>query len=185
MAWMQKMDESIILWIQEHFTHPLWDSSMIFVSRLGDGGFVWIFLGIFFLLLGFRKKEWGKQGISLLLCLGTTALLCNLILKPWVARIRPYDLLGFSILIPPLSDYSFPSGHTSASFAAATAIYAMHRRWGTMAYGFAAVMGFSRLYLGVHFPTDVLAGAVIGTVMAKMTLWLIQMLERSIQKKKV
>ncbi|MGN1231369.1 MAG: phosphatase PAP2 family protein, partial [Anaerotignum sp.] len=91
----------------------------------------------------------------------------NLLLKPWVNRIRPYDLLQYDILIPPVGDPSFPSGHTSASFAAAAALYAMNKKWGIAAYAFAALMGFSRLYLGVHFPTDVAVGAVIGVLMAK------------------
>ena len=98
-----------------------------------------------------------------------------------VGRIRPYDLLGFSILVPPLADFSFPSGHTSSSFAAATAIYAMNRKWGIVAYVFAVLMGISRLYLGVHFPTDVLAGAVIGFVMAKLTLWVLGKINASFQ----
>lgn len=185
LAWIQQMDENIICWIQEHVTHSILDNVMIGISKLGNGGLIWIFLGILFLCMGFRKSVWGKRGISLLLCLGTTALVCNLILKPWVARIRPYDLLQFSILVPPLSDYSFPSGHTSASFAAATAIYAMHHKWGIIAYAFAVLMGFSRLYLGVHFPTDVLAGAVIGTVMAKLTLCMIQIWGEKYKRKEV
>ncbi|MBQ2925151.1 MAG: phosphatase PAP2 family protein, partial [Anaerotignum sp.] len=73
-------------------------------------------------------------------------------------------------LIPPVGDPSFPSGHTSASFAAATAIYAINKKWGITAYIFAAVMGFSRLYLGVHFPTDVLAGALVGTAAAMIVI---------------
>ena len=73
-----------------------------------------------------------------------------------------------------LGDYSFPSGHTSASFAAATAIYAIDRRWGAAAYVLAALIGFSRLYLGVHFPTDVLAGAVVGILAAKAAQCLLE-----------
>lgn len=91
-----------------------------------------------------------------------------------VARTRPYDLLGYEILVRRLGDYSFPSGHTSASFAAATAIYAIDRRWGAAAYVLAALIGFSRLYLGVHFPTDVLAGAVVGILAAKAAQCLLE-----------
>ena len=184
LVWIQQVDESIICWIQEHFTHSALDSAMIWISRAGDKGILWIFLGVLFLFFGLRKKEWMKRGISLLFCLATTALVCNLILKPWVARIRPYEVLHFSILVPPLSDYSFPSGHTSASFAAATAIYAMHHKWGIAAYVFAGLMGCSRLYLGVHFPTDVLAGAVIGTLLARVTLRIICILGERCKKEK-
>ena len=119
-----------------------------------------------------RRKNWREMGILLLLCVGASALVCNLILKPCVNRIRPYDLLGYvdALLIPPLPDASFPSGHTAACFAAATAVCAKNRAWGFAAYIFGAVMGFSRLYLGVHFPTDVLAGAAVGTAMAALTV---------------
>ncbi|MGN0136735.1 phosphatase PAP2 family protein [Anaerotignum sp.] len=167
MEWILEMDGQFLLWLRGIFAHPLMDQIMIFISALGDGGFLWIALGVLFLLMGWKHKIWRKRGLLLLFSLAANALVCNLLLKPLVNRIRPYDLLGYDILIPPVGDASFPSGHTSASFAAATALYAIDKRWGTAAYVFAALMGFSRLYLGVHFPTDVLAGAAIGVFMAK------------------
>lgn len=168
MQWLLEQDARILLWLKESFAHPLLDSIMIFISALGDGGFFWIILGVLFLLAGRKEKLWQKRGLFLLFSLAANAVVCNLILKPWVNRIRPYDLLGYAILIPPVGDPSFPSGHTSASFAAAAAICAMNKKWGVIAYVFAALMGFSRLYLGVHFPLDVLAGAAIGVGMAKL-----------------
>lgn len=167
MEWLLEMDGQFLLWLKETCANPILDNIMIFVSALGDGGFLWIALGLLFLLMGFKHKIWQKRGLLLLFSLAANALVCNLLLKPLVNRTRPYDLLGYDILIPPVGDASFPSGHTSASFAAATAIYAMDKRWGVAAYAFAALMGFSRLYLGVHFPTDVVVGAVIGVLMAK------------------
>lgn len=169
---IQFLDEQVIIWIQECIQNPIMSKIMVWVSTSGNKGMIWIGLGILLLCLGIRRKKLFDLGIRLFLCLGTTAVLCNLILKPWVARIRPYDVLGFPILVSPLHDYSFPSGHTSSSFAAAAAIYAYHKKWGIAAYAFAVCMGISRLYLGVHFPSDVLVGAVIGFVMANMTLWI-------------
>lgn len=171
METIQHLDEQIILWIQEHVVCDGLNAPMLFISKMGNAGWFWILLGILLLLWGMKNRKLARYGLALLLCLGTTALVCNVILKPMVGRIRPYDLLGFSILVPPLADFSFPSGHTSASFAAATAIYAMNGKWGISAYIFAVLMGLSRLYLGVHFPTDVLMGAAIGFFMAKLTLW--------------
>lgn len=183
METIQQLDAQIILWIQEHVVCDGLNAPMLLISKMGNAGWFWILLGIFLLLWGIRNRKFARYGLALLLCLGTTALVCNVALKPMVGRIRPYDLLGFSILVPPLADFSFPSGHTSSSFAAATAIYAMNRRWGTVAYVFAVLMGISRLYLGVHFPTDVLAGAVIGFVMAKLTLLCLHSINNSFKLK--
>lgn len=165
-----ELDGRLLLWIKESFANPIGDKVMIFISALGDGGFFWIALGLFFLLMGWKKKIWRWRGGMVLFSIGANALVCNLLLKPLVNRTRPYYQLGYDILIPPVGDASFPSGHTAASFAAATAIYAINKKWGIAAYLFAAVMGFSRLYLGVHFPTDVLVGALCGTIMARLTL---------------
>lgn len=173
MEWIQQMDCRMMAWIQDHVGHSVWDSVMIAVSKLGNGGFIWIAIGVILLLAGWKNRKYIQWGLTVLLSLGTNALVCNLLLKPLVARTRPYDVLGYEILIPPLSDYSFPSGHTSASFAAATAIYAINRKWGIAAYVFAALMGISRLYLGVHFVTDVVVGALIGFFMAKITIFLL------------
>ena len=106
----------------------------------------------------------------MLFSLAANFLACNVVLKPLIDRTRPYYVLDYTPLIPPVGDPSFPSGHTSASFAAATAIYAINKKWGIAAYACAAVMGFSRLYLGVHFPTDVLAGALVGIVAAMVII---------------
>lgn len=176
MEWLWACDIRLLQWLRETFSCPAMDGLMRAVSTLGNAGIIWIALGLALVVAGVRRKEWRETGILLLLCIGAGAVVCNLILKPWVNRIRPYDLLGYAdtLLVPPLGDASFPSGHTTACFAAATAIYAKNRFWGRIAYAFGVLMGFSRLYLGVHFPTDVLAGAVIGTVAALFVVRLSQ-----------
>ena len=162
-----EMDGRLLLWLRGFFANSILDSVMLFLTSLGDKGRLWIALGVLFLLLGFWEGKWRARGLLVLLSLAANALLCNLLLKPLVGRTRPYVLFDYDILIPRLGDSSFPSGHTSASFAAATAIYAINRRWGIAAYILAALIGFSRLHLGVHFPTDVLAGAILGVLAAK------------------
>ena len=170
MEWLLEMDGKLLLWLKEVFSHPVMDEVMIFVSRLGNKGFIWIAIGVLFLLFGFRNKIWRSRGFLVLFSLAANFLACNVVLKPLIDRTRPYYVLDYTPLIPPVGDPSFPSGHTSASFAAATAIYAINKKWGIAAYAFAAVMGFSRLYLGVHFPTDVLAGALVGTAAAMVII---------------
>lgn len=164
-------DGRLLLWLREICVHSALDGGMRLISRLGDGGALWIALAAVFLLLGARRKIWRRRSYLLLFSLATNAIFCNLLLKPLFHRTRPYDLLGYAISIPALHDPSFPSGHTAASFAAATALFAMDKRWGIAAYLVAGWMGFSRLYLGVHFPLDVLAGALLGMLAAKLTLW--------------
>lgn len=170
MEWIQAIDVMILEKIRDFFCVPWMDKPMMLITKLGDGGFIWITLAVIFFLVGNKKHPWRRWGTLLALCLAANALLCNVVLKPIVARVRPYDLLGYEVIVPHLSDFSFPSGHTAASFAAATAIYAMDKRWGIAAFTFATLMGFSRLYLGVHFPTDVLSGAFLGWAGATVTV---------------
>lgn len=178
MEWLLEKDGQLLLWLKEAFSHPVLDEIMIFVSSLGNKGMIWIAIGILFLLFGVKNKKWRRGGLLVLLSLAANFLACNVVLKPLLDRTRPYYVLDYTPLIPPVGDPSFPSGHTAASFAAATAIYAINRNWGIAAYILATVMGFSRLYLGVHFPTDVLAGALVGTAAAGIVIRLFGLKQR-------
>lgn len=139
---------------------PLLTSLMRFVTFLGEKGWVWILLGV--LLLCMEKRRPG--GIAVLAALLLDLVAANLLLKPLVARPRPCWIKdSIEILVRVPEDYSFPSGHTMASFAAAGALLFMgQRKTGVCAVCLAVLMGISRLYFYVHFPTDVLAGAVLG-----------------------
>ena len=172
MEWLLEKDGQLLLWLREMVCHPALDGVMKFVSKLGDHGMIWIVIGCLFLLLGFWKKVWFRNGLLVLFSLLADLILCNKMLKPLFDRTRPYYVLDYEPMIPPVGDASFPSGHTAVSFAAATAIYAINKKWGIAAYIFAAVMGFSRLYLGVHFPLDVVCGAVVGVIAAKLVICL-------------
>ncbi len=160
---IQSFDTSALLYIQDFLRTPFWNTFFVIFSRLGDGGILWIALG---LALLFPPKT-RRQGFDILLCLTFAFLVVNCILKPWVARVRPYNAIeGLTILVAPLSDFSFPSGHTNASFAAAFALTKCFGKKGAWAYLFAVLIAVSRLWVGVHYPTDVLAGAACGTVCA-------------------
>ena len=162
MEMIQQLDAQIILWIQEHVVCDGLNAPMLFISKMGNAGWFWILLGILMLLYGIKNRNFARYGLALLLCLGTTALVCNVTLKPMVGRMRPYDLLGFSILVPPLADFSFPSGHTMAGFSVSFYLWLKNRKWGSAALVLAALIAFSRMYLYVHFPTDILGGLLIG-----------------------
>ena len=102
--------------------------------------------------------------------------LCNGILKNLVGRIRPFDVnTSIQLLVARPHDYSFPSGHTAASFAAAVILFLqLPKKYGIPALILAVLISFSRLYLGVHYPTDVLAGAVSGTLIALAVHWIFE-----------
>lgn len=172
MEWLLEKDGLLLRWLMETFSHPVLDKIMIFISSLGNKGMIWIAIGVLFFLFGWKNQQWRTRGLLVLFSLAANLLVCNAVLKPLVDRTRPYYVLEYTPLIPPVGDPSFPSGHTSASFAAATAIYCINKKGGIAAYLLAAVMGFSRLYLGVHFPTDVLFGAVVGMVAAKIVVYI-------------
>ena len=111
--------------------------------------------------------------LSLLALLGSLCV-TNFLLKNYVARVRPYEVVrGLQCLIPAQKDWSFPSGHASASFASAVVIYkSCHRGIGVPALIFAFAISLSRLYVGVHYPSDVIAGMIIGTLIALILFWI-------------
>lgn len=157
-------DLPILDWIAEHLHCDFLDAVMSFITHFGDAGLFWIVCALVCLCLPKYRKAGLSMGIALLMGL----LVCNVTLKPLIARPRPYDyqLANFgreiSLLISAPHDYSFPSGHTLASFEAAVALLLNHKKWGIPAVVLAALIAFSRLYLYVHYPTDVLFSLVLG-----------------------
>ena len=145
------------------------DDIMIFITTLGDVGIIWIVTSILLMVIpgiGKESKEHVKMrrvmGICILLSIALNFLLSNLVIKNIIQRPRPYavDLSLVPKIIP--SEYSYPSGHTSSSFAAATSIYLVNKRAGKIVFAFAALMAFTRMYFGVHYPTDIFGGIVMG-----------------------
>ena len=141
---------------------PLLDKILAFITSLGNAGIIWIVLAVVLRILPKTRKT----GIIVAAALLMDLILCNLILKNLVARVRPYDVnTAIAILIKKPLDFSFPSGHTAASFAAMTALFLakMKKAW-IAALVLAVLIAFSRLYFYVHYPTDVLGGAVLGNL---------------------
>ena len=152
---------SILDWIQTSHT-PFLDKIMVFITRLGDAGIIWIVLSIVLLLIPKTRKS----GAVMVAALVVDVVLCNIVLKNLVARTRPYDVnTGVHLLVAKLHDYSFPSGHTAASFASVTALYlAGEKKLWKFALVLACLIAISRLYLYVHYPTDVLGGILFGVI---------------------
>lgn len=146
------------------------DVLMKIITMLGDAGVFWILVCL--VMLVYKKTR--STGIAGAISLILEALCVNVVLKNLIQRTRPYEVIEeLTILIATPHDYSFPSGHAGSSFAVAVVIFLMlPKKWGIPAVTMAVMMAFSRLYVGVHFPTDILAGALIGTGTAILAVYL-------------
>ena len=141
--------------------HTPWlDKIMVAITSLGNAGILWIVMAAVLLIIPRTRKV----GICMAIALVLDLLMTNCLLKNLVARTRPYDInTAVQIIIAKPHDYSFPSGHTAASFASVAALYLAGAKKGWKIAGVLAVLiAFSRLYFYVHFPTDVLGGIVFG-----------------------
>ncbi|MCH4040554.1 MAG: phosphatase PAP2 family protein [Eubacteriales bacterium] len=150
-----------LLWLQNHMRSDILNHIFVFITNFfGQAGILWIAAAV--LLLLFKKTR--PAGIACAIALAVQGVLINLVIKPIVARPRPYDACSLLIpLVTRLKDYSFPSGHTGCAFSAAIVMAKMlPKKIGVPAVIIACLLGFSRMYVGVHYPTDVLAGALIG-----------------------
>ncbi|MDE7061759.1 MAG: phosphatase PAP2 family protein [Lachnospiraceae bacterium] len=155
--------EFVILdFIQEHMRSPVGDALMKCFSMLGEAGILWIAMAVILLICPKTRRIGGIVTAALIL----DVIVCNGMLKPLVARTRPYDInTAVQLIVKKPWDYSFPSGHTAAAFAATTAlICTREKRLWIPALVVSVLIAFSRLYLYVHFPTDVLGGLIIGVL---------------------
>lgn len=169
---MQACEFAILDWIQENLRCEFLDALMPAVSRLSDHGEIWILLALVLLV----SKRYRHVGVSVAMALILDLICCNLILKPLIGRARPFSVNpAAELLIAPPLDASFPSGHTAASFAAATALWTTSKSpWmGIPAMALAILTAFSRLYLYVHWPSDVLGGAVLGIALGSFSGYLV------------
>ena len=166
---VQNLDGEILLQIQQHLRTDMLTPFMKIVTFLGNGGWFWILCAV--VLLAIPKTR--KTGYAAVLSLIFGVIVTNLLLKNIVARPRPFaEIEALIPLIAKPTDFSFPSGHTTASFAVALVMLRMlPKKIGIPAVVLAALVAFSRLYLGVHYPTDVLTGFVVALVGSSLAVW--------------
>lgn len=171
----EHFDLPILDWIASNLTCAFMDTLMPIITLFGDDGIFWIACAVILLLIPKYRKIGFGMGAALLIGL----LVCNLTLKPLVGRIRPYDYqlqnygVQIKLLVDGLHDFSFPSGHTIASFEAATVLLIHNKKLGIPAMILAVLIAFSRLYLYVHYPTDVIASIVLGIGIAFLAVFLV------------
>lgn len=159
------MELEILHWFESLHT-PILDYIMYVITCLGNAGLVWILLAL--AMLTVFPKKYRKVGLTVAVGLILSLIMCNLVMKNMFHRVRPFvaDPTFESLfdIFAGIDDWSFPSGHTSASFAAAAAVFMWHKRDGAFALVLALLISLSRLYLTVHYPTDVLASVVLGSI---------------------
>ena len=165
-------DSNILLYIQENIRNDILNIFFSNFTKLGNNGILWITLAIIFMC--FKKTR--KIGLVLSFSLLLGFIFTNLILKNLVARTRPfYTITGLETLVPYPRDYSFPSGHTTSSFSVCTVLFMMlNKKYSFIFLIFATLMGFSRLYVGVHYPTDVIFGLIIGVLSSIISYFIIK-----------
>jgi len=162
-GYIESVDYSIFLDVNQDITNPFFDN---FFPLLRDiTYFFWIFLIVYF---------WVKKEKRLAMVM-TTGIIAGAVftypLKFLIDRQRPYEQIESTRLLTPFeNDPSFPSGHTEMSFLAATIITRFHPGYGKYLYAFSFIVALSRIYVGVHFPIDVIGGAIIGIIIGRLTL---------------
>lgn len=175
------IDWTILDKIQSMLSSGFMDWLMPKITMLGNAGIIWIIIGVVLLI----SKKHRKIGFLVLVGLLMGLIIGNGIVKNLVARPRPCWInKNFNMLIPIPKDYSFPSGHTQASVIAATILTFYRKEWGWIVVPLATGIAFSRLYLYVHFPTDVLGGAVLGFTIGLVTYYAGNKLIDAILKKR-
>ena len=174
---------------------PFWDSFFVLITRTGNNAIIFLALG----LLMFLNKRTRKIGLCVLGAVGFVVLLNNITLKSIFGRPRPFlleydwwvEAFAFPGLIPYPSGLAFPSGHSAGGFAAAVAWLLGARRWhnsralqitAALSLVYAALMAFSRLYLGVHYLSDIIAGSLVGVGCAFLAWWLLRLAEPQLDR---
>lgn len=182
MAAFNMWESNIVLFVQENLRFDWLNPIMKFITSLGDEGIVPIAVILLFLL--FKKTR--KVGLTAGISLGLEAILINLTIKKLVGRTRPYvvnEAIEYITKRP--SDNSFPSGHTGCVFAVASVLFfMMPKKVGIPAMVIASLVGISRLYVGVHYPTDIIGGFLVGMFTGFVAKYVVERISVKISEKK-
>ena len=176
------MDSDILLYIQEYLRNDLLTPFMVFLTHTGDYGILCIAVSVILILL--RKTR--CLGHVIAFSIAIESIITNLLLKNLIARTRPYEVIEeLELLIGEQPDFSFPSGHAGVTFALAGAMlfafmygvkgFEKNKRNSLivlLVLIYALLLAFSRLFVGVHYPTDVLGGMLIGLLSGLVGYWL-------------
>ena len=163
-------EADVLFWIRDHLSCGFMDTLMPAVSLLCTADIIW-----FALALGLiHRRDTRRAGIILLVALVISILICNLFLKPMVGRIRPYEVYDVSLLVPASSEFSFPSGHTTGVTVVTMVVCMYLRRWMFPMVAFASLVMFSRMYLFMHYPTDIVGGVLVGMISVMLSYVIVE-----------
>ena len=169
MALLQSFDSSILLFIKYNMHGIIMDKVMVILTYLGNGGIIWIIIAALLI----SNKKYRKIGFMALAALILSAILGDEILKHLFKRTRPLETIPVvNLLIARPLSYSFPSGHTMSSFAVAGVLAKYFKNYAIEFISLASLIAFSRMYLYVHYPSDVLGGAVLGLICSAVVIYL-------------
>lgn len=177
-------DKAVFLWIEDHLWCSALDVVFKIITQIGDAGIVWIVLAVVLLFFKKTRKAGATLGAALLIMM-----LCNdMFLKDIIARPRPYNYapwagwFNYPDIVPKLDSFSFPSGHTASSITAATVLLHAFKKKGIPALVLALLISFSRIYVHVHYCTDVLAGAAVGVLYGIVGILLVNFVWKLVEK---
>ena len=184
------MEIQILHWF-ETVHNPITNPIFYVITTLGNAGWFWIVLAV--LMLTVLPKKYKKAGLTMAIALILSLIFCNGIMKHLWARPRAFWVVGQNFVVGnefenlygifnSIHDYSFPSGHSSASFAAAVSIFMWRKKEGSAALVLAALIAFSRLYFTVHYPTDVLVGTITGALYGVAAYFIVKALMNKVPK---
>lgn len=164
---IKNFDINLLLAIHNTSQNPIFDVLMPFISSLGNAGLIWISMAVILML----QKKYRRVGIMCLIALLLGTITGEVILKHAIGRARPFMTLpDIKLLIEMPTTYSFPSGHTTSSFAAAAVLSRSFKRYRIPLFALAGLIAFSRMYLLVHYPSDIFAGIILGLICARIAM---------------
>jgi len=167
---IQNLDNSILLYIKNNMHGYIMDRVMVMVTSLGNKGFIWIIISVLLII----NKKYRNIGFMALGALILSTILGEGILKHVVQRIRPSaDISSVNLLISKPLSYSFPSGHAASSFAVTGVLVKYFKKYALGFWILAFLIAFSRLYLYVHYPTDVLGGIILGLICSNIVTYVL------------
>lgn len=172
-GFITNIDFSILYWIQDNLRNSFMDFVMPLFSNLQDGGLIWISIAV--VMLFFKRTRY--CGIAVLFAMGIDTLITEYGIKNIVCRVRPCNLVDdVNMLVKKPTSYSFPSNHSASAFAGAVAVMLTIKKkaWTIPAFVFSGIIAFSRMYVFVHFPSDVLVGILLGSTISVLVCYLMK-----------